>query len=126
MRFSNSNVSALFFSIALIDKYHSIPLMVHLIWFFNSSSSGACNFMKKETLTQVFSCEFFKISKNTFLTEHLWANASEPQHTYNKLAVYNRPVWPFYVTSNTNKIINSRGYHRNLALYQQTFEIFFS
>ena len=27
---------------------------------------GACNFIKKETLTQVFSCEFCEISKNTF------------------------------------------------------------
>ena len=26
----------------------------------------ACNFIKKETLTQVFSCEFREISKNTF------------------------------------------------------------
>ena len=26
----------------------------------------ACNFIKKETLAQVFSCEFFKISKYTF------------------------------------------------------------
>ena len=26
----------------------------------------ACNFIKKESLTQVFSCEFCKISKNTF------------------------------------------------------------
>ena len=32
-----------------------------------------CNFIKKETLAQVFSCEFFEISKNTFFTEHLWA-----------------------------------------------------
>ena len=28
--------------------------------------SAACNFIKKETLTQVFSCEFCEISKNTF------------------------------------------------------------
>ena len=27
---------------------------------------GACNFIKKEILTQVFSCEFCEISKNTF------------------------------------------------------------
>ena len=27
---------------------------------------NACNFFKKETLTQVFSCEFCEISKNTF------------------------------------------------------------
>ena len=26
----------------------------------------ACNFIKKETLAQVFSCEFCDISKNTF------------------------------------------------------------
>ena len=31
----------------------------------------ACNFIKKETLAQVFSCEFCEISKNTFFTEHL-------------------------------------------------------
>ena len=36
----------------------------------------ACNFIKKETLPQVFSCEFCKSSKNTFFTEHLWATAS--------------------------------------------------
>ena len=31
----------------------------------------ARNFIKKETLAQVFSCEFCEISKNTFFTEHL-------------------------------------------------------
>ena len=30
----------------------------------------------EETLAQVFSCEFFKISRNTFFTEHLCATAS--------------------------------------------------
>ena len=37
---------------------------------------GLCNFIKKETLAQVFSCEFCKISKNTFFAEHAWATAS--------------------------------------------------
>ena len=37
----------------------------------------ACNFIKKETLTQVLSCEFCEISKNTFFTERLWTTASE-------------------------------------------------
>ena len=37
----------------------------------------ACNFIKKETPTQVFSCEFYEISKNTFFAEHLWATASD-------------------------------------------------
>ena len=36
----------------------------------------ACNFVKRETLAQVFSCEFRKISKNTFFTEHLRTTAS--------------------------------------------------
>ena len=36
----------------------------------------ACNFIKKETLAQVFSSEFCEISKNTLFTEHLRATAS--------------------------------------------------
>ena len=34
------------------------------------------NFIKREALAQVFSCEFYEISKNTFFTEHLWTTAS--------------------------------------------------
>ena len=37
----------------------------------------AWNFIKKESLAQVYSCEFCKISKNTFFTEDLWTTASE-------------------------------------------------
>ena len=40
------------------------------ILFFNKVA-GACNVIKKETLAQVFSCEFCKISLSTFFTEHL-------------------------------------------------------
>ena len=32
----------------------------------------ACNFIKKETLAQMFSCEFCEVVKNTFFIEHLW------------------------------------------------------
>ena len=32
----------------------------------------ACNFIKKETLAQVFSSKFWKIFKNTYFTELLW------------------------------------------------------
>ena len=32
----------------------------------------ACNFIKKETLAQVFSYEFCETSNKTFLLEHLW------------------------------------------------------
>ena len=33
-------------------------------------------FIKKESLAQVFSCKFCKISKTTFFTEHLRTTAS--------------------------------------------------
>ena len=39
----------------------------------------ACNFIKKETLTQVFSCEFCEICKNIFFTEHFWTTAFDTQ-----------------------------------------------
>ena len=38
---------------------------------------SASNFIKKDTLAQVFSSEFCEVSKNTFFTEHLRATASE-------------------------------------------------
>ena len=44
--------------------------------FFNKVAGAACNLIKKETLAQVFSCEFCGISKNTILAEHVWATAS--------------------------------------------------
>ena len=38
--------------------------------------SQACNFIKKETLAQVFSSEFYNIFKNTIFKENLWTTAS--------------------------------------------------
>ena len=37
--------------------------------------ASGCNFIEKETLAQVFTCDFCEISKNIFFTEHLWATA---------------------------------------------------
>ena len=37
----------------------------------------ACNFIKKDNLSQVFSCEFCENSNNTSFTEHFWTTASE-------------------------------------------------
>ena len=51
-----------------------------------------CNFIKKETLAQVFSCEFCEISKNNFFTERLWATASvvgDPANFQNSFLVVN-------------------------------------
>ena len=41
-----------------------------------------CSFIKKETLVQVFSWEFCKISKNAFFTEHLRVTASGIKMVY--------------------------------------------
>ena len=55
---------------------------MHVIFIFLEAATRgvllekACNIIKKETLAQVFSCEFCEISKNIFFTEHLWATAS--------------------------------------------------
>ena len=54
-------------------KFTEKPLCQSL--FFNKNAK-ACSLIKKDTLAQVFSYEFYKISKNIFFTEHLWATAS--------------------------------------------------
>ena len=43
--------------------------------YLNKVADLAYNFIKIETLAQVFSCEFCEISKNTFFTEYVWATA---------------------------------------------------
>ena len=50
--------------------------LYHSCFFNKVAGWAACNFIKKETLVQVFSCEFWEIFKNTFFTEHLEATAS--------------------------------------------------
>ena len=52
----------------------------------------ACNLIEKESLTQMFSCEFWKISRNTFFTEHLWTTASESIKTFTYLYYLARQV----------------------------------
>ena len=44
---------------------------------YSTNRPEACNYIKKETLAQVFCCEFCEISKNTLFVEHLWTTASE-------------------------------------------------
>ena len=51
----------------------------------------ACNFVKKETLTQLFSWEFREISKKTVFIEHLRTTVSD--------LLYN--VWPTESNRNT-------------------------
>ena len=74
----------------------AVPKLMELSWLKQPPEvfcEEACNFVKKETLAQVFSYEFCEISKNTFPTEHLWTTASVITmylvwiHLYSKLSV---------------------------------------
>ena len=56
--------------------------------FQKSCTPKACNFIKKETLAQVFFCEFCEISRNIFSTEHLQTTASEGSKIY-ELVLFN-------------------------------------
>ena len=47
-----------------IAKFTEKPLCQSL--FLNKVAGAGCNFIKKETLAQLFSCKFCEISKNTF------------------------------------------------------------
>ena len=41
-----------------------------------TGKSQSCSFIRKDTLAQVFSYEFYEMFKNTFFTEHLQMSAS--------------------------------------------------
>ena len=57
--------------------------------FFNKVAGVAWNSINKETLAQVFSCEFCEIFKNTYFTEHLRTTAFVHNHT--KINTYQVP-----------------------------------
>ena len=46
------------------------------VYFLVKLQVDVCNLIKKETLAQVFSCEFCEIFKNTYFTEHFWKTVS--------------------------------------------------
>ena len=46
------------------------------------------NKVKKETLAQVFSCEFCENFKNTFFTEHVWTTGSRISSLESLLILY--------------------------------------
>ena len=58
------------------------------------------NFIKKENLAQVLTCEFCEISKNTFFTEHLRTTASDStdsnevtEQSHKVHNSYSIPIW---------------------------------
>ena len=53
----------------MLQNSQKVPVSESL--FNNVSGWGPWNFIKKEILAQVFSCEFCEIFKSTFFTEHI-------------------------------------------------------
>ena len=49
--------------------------------------------MKIETLAQALSCEIWEISQNTFLTEHVWATASDFTETSQLICIVNQLIY---------------------------------
>ena len=83
----------------------------------------SCNFIKKETLAQLFSCEFCEISKNNFLTEHLRTTASVTLlqlHTY-----FHLPLFPYRSSHRMYSIkkgyIKFRKIHRKPSVLEPLF-----
>ena len=75
------------------------PEVFYIKKVFLEISQKACNFIRKETLAQVFSCEFCKISKNVFSTEpaaeHLLTTASTPSSSLSLLLMLISPIFVF-------------------------------
>ena len=99
-----------------------------------SCSSQACNFIKQETLSQVFSWEFCEISKKIFFTEHVLAIASINITTLVKIILFSStcpvqltcqvfPCWFCEVSKNTFSCrtppVAASEYSRNLEFEQK-------
>ena len=70
--------------------------------FLTKLQASAGNFIKKETLAQMFSCEFCEISKNLFIIEHLWwlllsfhNFLNDLEHVHNFLDIFSLSVEAF-------------------------------
>ena len=61
---------------ALKDSENSQETPVPEFFLWQNCRPLACNFIKKETSTQVFTCNFAKSLRIPFFTEHLWVTAS--------------------------------------------------
>ena len=75
--------------------------------------ASTCNFIKKETLPQVFSCEFYNISKNTFSNITPPVIASEKWRTV-KLVTLQRN----FFAEGTGNMVNDH-YARNRKKIQE-------
>ena len=81
----------------------------------------ACNFVNKETLVQLFYCEFCEISKKTLFTEHVWATAS----VYSVITSrFPRPTTVIAIKLNTFYLRIKRAWSIYLVIKEKTNNIF--
>ena len=68
----------------------------------------SCNFINKDSLAQEFSCEFCKIFKDTFFTEHLWMT---PLNLQQLRALYFAIVYSWLLLSNKKSLVGKKIIH---------------
>ena len=88
------SVRKVFLEISQNSQENNCPRVSFLI----KLKTWACNFIKKETLAQVFSCEFWEISKNIFSYRTLAvavSGHSVPLNDHNRFA----KIYYFYLTA---------------------------
>ena len=95
----------------ILDTHKKISMLKSL---FNTVRSlKACNFNKKETPTQEFSCEYHKIFKNSFFIEHLqWLLLSMVEEFLEEFIkekdLYRRSIiWRYEITTKIEVILNT-------------------
>ena len=83
----------------------------------------SCNFINKDSLAQEFSCEFCKIFKDTFFTEHLWMT---PLNLQQLLALYFAIVYSWLLLSNKKSLVGKKSsiYLKDF-LFSFLFSLFF-
>ena len=79
----------------------------------------ACNFSKNETMQQMFSCEFFEISKNSFSYRTHPVAASAKWISYFRFTLKN-----FYFIKRVYSLIFLCQYNFSLGLEKNTFLLF--
>ena len=75
-----------FLEISLYSQENTFVRVSFLI----NLKAKACNFIEKGTVGQIFSCEFWEISKNAFFTERLRVTASVTSWDRTALAISQR------------------------------------
>ena len=91
-------------------------------FYFNKVAGLTCNFIKIETLAQVFSCEFSKIFKNNFFTEYFWATASitHTQDEYILIVFFYFQVASNCANSSKQEVKHS---HYNLSIKGEKYQL---